>query len=115
MKVDVLKSVIALGISALLAYACYEICDHGSLKMTIATGAFVALAIPSLLAMGLSPKQERRAVVLKTLSWSFFIIEILTNAIFAFCKFSTPTFIIINGIIILLFVVIYSSIFKAKM
>ena len=112
MKLDVLKGVIALGISALLAYACYTICDYGSLKMTIATGAFVALAIPSLLAMGLSPKQERRAVVLKTLSWSFFII---TNGIFAFCKFSTPTFVIVNGLLILLFILIYSSIYKAKM
>ena len=115
MKLDIVKSLIAVTISALLAYACYEICDYEHLQWVIAAGAFVAVGVPMMLALGVSSQQERSSVVLKTLSWVFLLIEIVSNGVFSFFDFSIPVYIIVNGIILLILVLIYNSIYRTKM
>ena len=115
MKLDLVKSLIAVAISALLAYACYEICDYEHVRWVIAAGAFVAIGAPMMLALGVSSQQERSSVMLKTLSWVFLLIEIVSNAIFVFLDFSIPVYIIVNGLILLMFLLIYNSIYRTKM
>ena len=115
MKLDVVKSLIAIAISALLAYACYEICNYERVQWVIAAGAFVSIGIPSMLALGVSSHQERSSVMLKTLSWVFLLIEIVSNGVFVFFDFSIPVYIIINGLILLMFVLTYNSIYRTKM
>ena len=115
MKSDVVKSLIAVAISALLAYACYEICDYEGVRLVITIGSFLTLGIPSLLALGLSSKQERSSVMLKTLSWIFLVFELISNGVFVFFNFSIPVYIIVNGLILLTFVLIYNSIYRTKM
>ena len=115
MKLDVVKSLIAVAISALLAYACYEICDYEHIQWVIAAGAFVSIGIPMMLALGVSSQQERSSVMLKTLSWVVILIELISNGVFVFFDFSTPVYIIVNGLILLMFVLIYNSIYRTKM
>lgn len=115
MKLDVVKSLIAVAISALLAYACYEICDYEHVQWVISAGAFVSIGIPMLLALGVSSQQERSSVMLKTLSWVFLLIEMVSNGVFVFFDFSVPVYIIVNGLILLTFLLIYNSIYNTKM
>jgi hypothetical protein len=115
MKLDVVKSLIAVAISALLAYACYEICDYEHIKWLITIGALVTICTPFMLAIGVSSQQERSSVMLKTLSWAFLIIEIVSNGVFAFFDFNVPVYVIINGLILLIFALIYNSIYSTKM
>ena len=115
MKLDVVKSLIAVAFSALLAYACYEICDYEQLQWVITAGTFVSVGMPMMLALGVSSQQERSSVMLKTLSWFFLLIEIVSNAIFVFLDFSIPVYIIVNGLILLMFLLIYNSIYRTKM
>ena len=115
MKLDVVKSLIAVAISALLAYACYEICDYEHVQWVISAGAFVSIGIPMLLALGVSSQQERSSVMLKTLSWVFLLIEMVSNGVFVFFDFSVPVYIIVNGLILLTFLLIYNSIYSTKM
>ena len=115
MKLDVVKSMIAIAISVLLAYACYEICNYEHLQRVITIGAFITIAIPTLLALGISSQQERSSVMLKALSWFFLLIEIISNGAFAFFDFRTPIYIIVNGLTLLTFVLIYNSIYRTKM
>ena len=115
MKLDVVKSLIAVAISALLAYACYEICDYEHVQWVIAAGAFVSIGIPMILAIGVSSKQERSSVMLKTLSWVVILIEMISNGVFVFFDFNTPVYIIVNGLILLIFALIYNSIYRTKM
>ena len=68
-----------------------------------------------MLALGVSSQQERSSVMLKTLSWVFLLIEIVSNGTFVFFDFSTPVYIIVNGLILLMFVLIYNSIYRTKM
>ena len=115
MKLDVVKSLIAVAIGALLAYACYEICDHEQLQWVIAVGALISISTPMILALGVSSQQERSAVMLKALSWVFLIIGLVSNGVFLFCDFSIPVYIIVTGLILLTFVLIYNSIYRTKM
>ena len=115
MKLDVVKSLIAVAISALLAYACYEICNYERVRWVIAAGAFVTIGAPMMLALVVSSPQERSSVMLNSLSWVFLLIEIVSNGVFSFFDFSIPVYIIVNGLILLMFVLIYNSIYRTKM
>ena len=114
MKLDVVKSLIVVAICALLAYACYEICNYEHIQWVIAAGAFVSIGIPMMLALGVSSRQERSSVMLKTLSWVFLLIEIVSNGVFVFFNFSIPLYIILNGITILIYAMIAVSIYRIQ-
>ena len=115
MKFDIVKSIIAVAMSALLAYACYEICNHEHIQWVIAVGAFITLAVPMTAALGVSVQQERGTIVLKTLSWVILLAELITNGIFAFIDFSIPAYVIINGLILMIFALAYNSIYRSRM
>lgn len=113
MKIDFIKTLIAVGISALLAYACYEICKFESVQWVITVGTFVTIVIPCVLSLGVSSKEERLAVMLKTLSSIILTVEIIANFIFVFFDFSVPVYVIINGLLLLVFALTYNSMYKS--
>ena len=115
MKVDVVKSFIAIALSALLAYACYEMCDVERVQMVVAVGALLTFGVTLMLALGVSAQQEGSAVMLKTLSWITFIVEFITNGIFVFLDFSISVYVIVNGLVLVIFMLIYNSIYRTKM
>lgn len=114
MKIDAIRTVIAVAISALLAYACYEICDHERIRWTITIGAFLTIVIPSILSMGVVTKESRTSLMLVILSWVVLILEIAVNFTFVFFDFSIPTYVIVNGIIICLYALTYSSMYRTQ-
>lgn len=115
MKIDFLKSIIALCFGALLAYAGYEICDYEPLKWVITIGTFVTLALPLFFALGITTEHERSSIVLSVLSWSVAAVELVSNGIFVFCDFSIPFYVIFNGILLLTYALVYNSIYRTKM
>lgn len=115
MKLDVVKSLIAVAISALSAYACYEICDYDRVRWVIAIGAFLTLGITSVFSLSITLEQVRSSTMLKALAWIILIVEFITNGIFVFFDFSVPVYVIINGSILLIFALIYNSIYRTKM
>ena len=68
-----------------------------------------------MLALGISPKQERSSVMLKALTWVILLVEFTINGIFVFCDFSVPVYVILNGLILLIYTLIYNSIYRTKM
>jgi hypothetical protein len=115
MKIDFIKTIIALCIGALLAYANYEICDYEQVKWAITFGSFVTLTLPLVLALGVSVEHERSSIVLGVLSWVFFAVELISNSVFVFFDFSMPLYVILNGLVLLTYVLIYNTIYRAKM
>ena len=115
MKIDFIKSLVAIVISALLAYACYSICKYESVQTLAAIGSFLTIATPLMFAIGVETKAERTAVILKVLSWVVLLAEVVTNGIFICFDFSIPAYIIVNGLILVLYLLIYSSIYKKQM
>lgn len=113
MTFDFIKTFIAVAISALLAYACYEISAFESVRWIITIGAFVTIVVPCVLTLGLSSKEERLAVMLKTLSSIVLTVEIIVNFVFVFFDFNTPVYIIVNGLLLLIYALTYNSIYKS--
>lgn len=114
MKIDFVKALVAVALSALIAYACYSICDYDSLRWTVTVGAFIAIGIPMFLALSTSTNNSRVTVLVSITSWVVALLMIGTNVIFAFCEFSTPWYIILNGIILLIYLLIYRSLYKQQ-
>lgn len=115
MKIDFIKSLVAVVISTLLAYACYSICKYENVQTLATIGNFLTIATPLMFAIGVEAKAERTAVMLKTLSWIVVLAEVVTNGIFICFDFSIPAYIIVNGLILMLYLLIYSSIYKKHM
>ena len=112
MKIDFVKALVAVALSALIAYACYTICDYDSLRWLVTAGAFIAIGVPLFLALGATTSNPRGSVLLSITSWVVALVMIGTNIVFAFCEFSTPAYIITNGIILLVYLLIYRSLYK---
>ena len=114
MKIDAIRTLIAVAISVLLAYACYEICDYERVRWAITIGAFLTIVIPSILSMGVATKESRTSLMLAILSWVGLILEIAVNFTFVFFDFSIPSYVIVNGIIICLYALTYSSMYRTQ-
>ncbi len=112
MKCDILKTIIAVALAALFAYACYSICDYESVRLLLTIGSFVAIGLPLVMALGFTSEDERGSVLLRVTSWVVSIIQIVSNIVFAFFEFSTPWYIILNGMILLIFALIYRGLYK---
>ena len=115
MKLDIIKCIITIAISALLSYACYEICNYDNLQWVITIGAFLTIGIPLIFSMAVSSVKERSEIMLKALSWITLITEVIANGIFVLFDFSIPFYVITNGLIILTFVMVYTSIYRTKL
>ena len=114
MKVNWFYSFIAICICALLSYGLYSL-SRSTDNNIIALGSFLFMGIPLVLSMGLKSEEKRTTINLKVLSAVFFFIALIVNVIFALLgSFSIPLYIIVNGILTLLFVFVYHNIYKTK-
>ena len=114
MKFDFIKSLIALGISALIAYGFYTICDYDGLRWLLTIASGVILAILGVFAVGVTPKAERTAVVMQIFSAVVFAVMTVMNFVFSFFDFNKPLFIILNGICLLLYALIAVSMYRKQ-
>lgn len=115
MKFDFVRSVIAFGLSALIAYGFYEICDYGGVRWLLTIISGVILALLGLFSIGLVPKAERIATNLQILSAAMFVVMGVINFVFAFFDFNKPLFIILNGVCLLLYALVAVSIYRKQL
>jgi hypothetical protein len=64
--------------------------------------------------MGVNFKLPRTTTMVRTVSGIFFAIAILSNIVFSFTNFSEAMYIIVNGVLFLIFALIAYSVSKAK-
>lgn len=115
MKIDFIKTLIAIAISALLAYLCYFISNFDNVRvlLTITTGVVFAITLVFTLGVTLNG-DSRKAIMVKTTSGVFFTGFLALNLCFAFFNFNKPIFVIVNGILLLLYTLVANVIWKAK-
>jgi hypothetical protein len=113
MKLNFVQTIIAIALSLLIAYGLYSF--HGSEnKMLLTLGSFMFLAVTLVITIGTSFELPRTTTNVKVVSGIFFTIALVSNLIFTFINFSVPSYVITNGISILVFLLIMYSIIKAK-
>lgn len=103
MKLNIVPSIIALAISALIAYGLYSWCRNADMQilLSIFGGVSMLLTFGSMLAI--SFEDSRTTVNVRVLSGVFALLIVLSNAIFCrISSFSTPLYVIINGMLMLI-------------
>lgn len=115
MKFNLVNSLFALFLGALLAYICCVLCDHRSLLMLLVVGNFVQFSALGLGALGgLSSEFGRTNVMLRLWSWLLLICAVVMNVIFACVDFNIHWFVINNALLLLLFLLIAVGIARQK-
>ena len=113
MKINYVQTIIAIAVSLLIAYGLYIF--HGSdNKIFFSVSSFAFLAITLILTIGISFERPRTTTNIRVVSGIFFAIALISNLIFSIISFSVTSYVIINGILLLMFIFIAYSIFNAK-
>lgn len=113
MKFNFLTTIIAIALSLLIAYGLYSFQNNEN-KILLSVGGFVFLATTLVMTIGASFELARTTTNIRVVSGIFFSIAFISNLIFTFISFSVPNYIIVNGILLLVFILIVYSINKAK-
>ncbi len=113
MKINFVQTIIALAVSFLIAYGLYSFHSSEN-KILLSAGSFVFLATSLVISIGINFEFPRTTTNIKVVSGIFFTIALIINLIFTFINFSVPSYVIINGILLLVFILIVYSINKAK-
>ena len=113
MKINIVQTIIAIAVSLLIAYGLYSFHDSEN-KILLSSGSFVFLATTLVMTIGASFELPRTTTNIRVVSGIFFAVALVSNLIFSFVTFSVPLYIIANGILILIFLLIIYSIANAK-
>jgi hypothetical protein len=113
MKINFIKSIIALSTSGLIAYGFYSFHNSDN-KVLLCAGSFVFILLTLLFTIGISFDLPRTSTMVRTVSAIFFVVALTSNITFSFVSFSVPLYVITNGLLILLYTLISYSIAKAK-
>lgn len=113
MKINFVQTTMAIAVSLLIAYGLYSF-HNSENKILLSAGSFVFLATTLVFTIGTSFQLPRTTTNVRVVSWIFFVVALISNLIFTFINFSIPSYIIINGILLLAFILIAYSINKVK-
>lgn len=114
MKIDWIKTLIAVLINALMVYGMYVTCSSDTLRDILIGVSAVVLTITGVFTLGVSVEGERSAIMVKIVSGIFYAVLLVVNWIFTVVEFTIPLFIIINGILLLLYALVIVSMARTK-
>lgn len=113
MKINSIKAIIAICVSGLISYGFYSFHKTDN-KLLLSLGGFLFLSMTLLFTLSISFSLSRTTTMIRTVSGIFFAIAFVSNLLFSFFDFSTPIYVIINGIFIMAYALIAYSISRAK-
>jgi len=113
MKIDFIKTIIALAVSMLIAYGFFSL-HHSENSQLLVFTSFVELFLSSFIVLGFRFELNRTTTNVRTVASIFFAVFLIVNIVFSFLIFSEQLYVILNGLIFLLGMLIVYSIIKAK-
>jgi hypothetical protein len=114
MKVNAITTIISVAISAIVAYCLYSWCKSEN-EFLLCVGGFLSLGLTMMFTIGVSFEQSRTTTNIRFLSGTFFVLLLISNMIFAFVQFSSPTYVLVNGLLLLIWLLVVYGIKKANM
>ena len=114
-KIKVVPMLVSIAIATLLAYAFYTYADSESNRwlMTILGGVISFIMMFG--TMGFTIQAQRSLAMMRVLSAIFFVATLVYNSIFCVLGFTVPLFIIVNGLVLLVYVLIQYYMAKAAL
>jgi hypothetical protein len=115
MKVNVITLLIAFAVAALIGYGFFAVNGAaGDVPLANALGGGLVLFITLSGAISVSVKDASGGTInIRVASIVFFVVMLIEQIVFCFVPFSLPPYIIITGILILIYVLIAYAIGKA--
>ena len=113
MNFNIVKTIISISISGLIAYGLYSFHSEKN-REVLAIGSFISFAITLLFSLAITFKFPRTTTLIRTVSFIFFFLALVSNQIFYFTSFNQDAYIIINGILLLIYALIIYTVQKAK-
>jgi hypothetical protein len=114
MKINIIFGVITLAIAGLSGYGFFVWNEAESCQFLIAFGAGVTLFLPLGGLLALSSDRQGSVGNIRAFSVIFLILEIISNIIFSLIPLVKPTaYIIVNGILFLVYILIVYVIIRA--
>lgn len=114
MKFNMILTTIAVAISALVAYALYSCCRMDEAQLLVAIFGGATLCCTNTTTLGISFERSRTTVNIKVVSGVFSVLFLVSNIIFCcLTSFAYPLYIIINGFLLLIWMLIVYSIHRA--
>lgn len=114
MKINFIQTIIAIAVSLIISYGLFSFHNSDN-KILLSVGSFVFLATTLVLAIGTNFQLPRTTTNVRVVSGIFFAVALISNLIFTFINFSVPSYVIIIGILLLVFILIAYAINKAKL
>lgn len=114
MKVNTFLTLITLVLSALLGYWVYSVAEADTHATLAGVLSAICLAIPSVLGFGVSYQTSAAIVNVRMLSCVLFLIMLILHFYYAATGISMPSYVLINGIIICIYLAIIYAILKSK-
>ena len=112
MKINPVNALVAVLLSALLAYALWSL--GGDLKNYVAVGTFVSLAGTLVPMIGGSYEYARNGFNLRVVSGVFFVLALGINVMFASISLSATAYIVTNGALFLVYILLGNVIYGAR-
>lgn len=113
MKINIVTSIIATAIAALLGYAVYSVAGDNQYAETAFAASGIAFAICLILGIGVSYEDTRKGISLRVLSILSVIIMAVSQFAFAYFGIHISSYICVNGIILLLYLLVFYGVYKA--
>lgn len=113
MKINIFRSIIILGISILTGWGFFACSSNDSLQLPVAIIICLYVLLAGEITFGIDFKQKREGIMLKIIAgiWGFCMLVI--NMMFLGFIANITTIFITNGILLLLFLLLANSIYKA--
>ena len=105
MKVNPITTLIAVGLSALMAYGFYSFNDN-ALKLMLAIGGFITFVITLFFALGVRFDFYTKNINIRTTSTLFFGVFLASHVLFSFLTFTQGVYVVVHGILTLLYLLI---------
>lgn len=113
MKGNVFLIIIAILVSALSGYGFYAANSSENLVLLLSIGSAVCFAVTLIGLFGIKTEAKSGGANIKALSAIFFALFLISNLIFSFTAIKIAPYIIINGILLLIYAVCVYGIVKS--
>jgi hypothetical protein len=114
MKANVFLIIVSLLISALCGYGFYAANSSETFCLLLAFGSGICLGITLIGTLGIKVESRTGNVNFRVVSAIFFVLFLISNLIFSFAGVKVAPYIVINGILFLIYSIIEYGIVKTS-
>lgn len=114
MKCNVFLTIASVLIAALIAYGFYAANSGEQLVILLSAGSGISSAITLTGILGISTKGRTGGANIKALSLIFFILFFVSHLVFGFTAVKVAPYVVINGIIFIIYSICVYGIIKSR-